>query len=458
MPTVTRENIGLLNDKITVKVQAADYLPSFEKSLKNYAKTANIPGFRKGLVPTGMIKKMYGPSVFADEVLRTVEKGLYDYMTNEQLEIFAQPLPSAENDARSLDMNNPAEYAFSFEVGLKPAFRIDALENHTYSRFVIQVTDQMIADETERLRNRYGKMTEPETVTTEENVLNVEFEASDAEGKVAEGANKKANSLLVKYFNPAWQQQLMGKKKDDSIVVKLADAFEEKELDVIAKDLGHENAAAAKDQYYKITIGKLGLVEKREMEEAFFTEMYPGKEIKTEEDFRNAIRADISKYWETQSRQQLQHQVYHQLVDHTNIELPETFLKRWLAEGKENSLTPEQAEQEYPHFHSQLKWTLITDKIVQENNLQVTIDDIRNYSKQQMMGYYGIQNMDDSLDWLNQYVDKLLADKKYVEETSHRLMADKVFSWAETKIKTKDKEISADEFVKMQQEHQHQHH
>src|ERR1700685_2389594 len=122
MATVSRENIGLLTDKITVKVAKSDYLPSFEKALKSYGKQANIPGFRKGMVPSGLIQKMHGSSVFADEVLRTVEKELTTYMSSEKLEIFAQPLPLPENDARQIDMSKPAEYAFAFEVGLKPEF------------------------------------------------------------------------------------------------------------------------------------------------------------------------------------------------------------------------------------------------------------------------------------------------------------------------------------------------
>lgn len=124
MATVIRENIGNLTDKLTVQISKDDYLKNFEQSLKKYAKSANIPGFRKGMVPAGMIKKMYGQSVFGDEVLRTVETKLNEYLTKEQLEIFAQPLPIniAENN---LDMNNPTDYAFAFEVGLKPNFTVD---------------------------------------------------------------------------------------------------------------------------------------------------------------------------------------------------------------------------------------------------------------------------------------------------------------------------------------------
>jgi len=149
MATVTRENIGLLTDKITVNVAKGDYLPSFEKALKNYGKQANIPGFRKGMVPAGLIKKMYGSSVFTDEVLRTVEKELTTYMTNEKLEIFAQPLPLPENDARQIDMSRPDDYSFAFEVGLKPAFNLADLGTARLTRYKVEVTPAMIDEEVE---------------------------------------------------------------------------------------------------------------------------------------------------------------------------------------------------------------------------------------------------------------------------------------------------------------------
>src|SRR5829696_4898274 len=159
MATVTRESIGLLNDKITVKVSKDDYLSSFEKSLKNYSKTANIPGFRKGMVPTGMIKKMHGQAVFTDEVLKTVEKELTSYMENEKLEIFAQPLPLSESDPRQINMNNPSEYAFAFEVGLKPDFEITDLSKLQVKQYKVTVSEEMINQEVDRLQMRHGKMT-----------------------------------------------------------------------------------------------------------------------------------------------------------------------------------------------------------------------------------------------------------------------------------------------------------
>jgi len=183
MATVTRENIGLLTDKITVNVSKGDYLPSFEKSLKQYGKQANIPGFRKGMVPAGLIKKMYGNSVFTDEILRTVEKELTTYMSAEKLEIFAQPLPLPENDARQIDINNPADYSFAFEVGLKPSFSLADLPTAQLTKLKVEVTPEMIDEEVDRLRTRNGKMTEPEAVSSDENVLNLHFTETNAAGE-----------------------------------------------------------------------------------------------------------------------------------------------------------------------------------------------------------------------------------------------------------------------------------
>ena len=150
MATVTRENIGLLNDKLTVQLNKDDYYNGFEQSLKKYAKTANIPGFRKGMVPAGLVKKMYGQGVFSDEILRKVEAELNAYMNNEQLDIFAQPLP-LDNDAAKLDMNNPVDYSFTFEIGLKPLFELDP-KHIKVTRYNITVTDEMVQEEVERLQ------------------------------------------------------------------------------------------------------------------------------------------------------------------------------------------------------------------------------------------------------------------------------------------------------------------
>ncbi len=459
MATVTRENIGLLNDKITVKVAKEDYLSSFEKTLKNYSKTANIPGFRKGMVPTGMIKKMHGQAVFTDEVLKTVEKELTSYMENEKLDIFAQPLPLSENDARQINMNNPTEYAFAFEVGLKPGFEIADLSKQQVKQYKATVTDEMIDQEVDRLQLRHGKMTDPEEVSGDDNVLNVDFIESDEAGNEVEGGIRKDNSLLVKYFAEAFRPNLLGKKRDDFVVTQLSKAFGEKELEWILNDLGlsKEDPAAA-DRFFKILITKVGYVEKAEMNEEFFKAAFPAKEIKTEEEFRNAVKEEIQTYWDTQSRNHLQHELYHALLENTNIEFPESFLKKWMQNSGEQPKTQEQVDHEYPGFVNQLKWTLITDKLVRDHNIDVTPDDIKAFARQQLFGYMGMGATDEEQPWVAEYVNRMMHDKKFVDDAYNRIQTDKMFAWLEKNLNAVEQPISVEEFTKELEKHKHHHH
>jgi len=453
MATITRENIGLLNDKVVIKLVKEDYLPAFEQSIKKYAKTANLPGFRKGMVPANLVKKMYGQSVFTDEVLRTVEKELNNYMVNEQLDIFAQPLP-LETDSRALDLNNPNDYSFAFEIGLKPAFNIET-KNIQVTRYNVEVTDEMVNDEINRLQTRHGKMTEPETVTVEDNVLNVEFTETDENGNTIEGGIEKADSLLLKYFAEPLRSGLLGKKKDDTTLIQLGKAFNEKEREYVLSDLGlDKNDEASLDKFFNLKIVKIGLVEKAEMNQEFFDAVYPGREITTEEQFRNAVKSEIENYYRNESTNQLHDQIYHYFVDRTQMQFPENFLKRWLQTGSDKPKTQEEAEKEYPVFVNQLKWTLISGKLINENKITVEEHEIKDYAKKQIAGYMGMQSMNEA-PWMDEYVNRMMKDQKFVEETYIRLQTNKLFTLLEQQVQANDEDITVDDFAEKLHHHRH---
>jgi len=455
MATVERENIGLLNDKLTVKIKKEDYLPSFEKKLKEYSKTANIPGFRKGMVPAGMIKKMYGASIFSDEILKTVEKQLFTYLDTEKPDIFAQPLPLA-NELGKLDMNNPTDVDFDFEIGLKPVFEVPAFDKAKLTLHKVEVSDDMVTEEINRMQIKAGKMTEPEVIDNDENVLNVLFSESDKDGNLVDGGIVKENSVLLKYFTPSMQKQLKGKKSGENFVFQLDKTFEGDKLEMMLQDLGFEkdDKEAAK-KYFKLEVVKIGLVEKREMNEDFFNEVYPGKNISSEAALRDALKEEIAKYWEAQSRNQLHDQLYHFLIDETKMEFPEAFLKRWLQTGGEQQKTAEQAETEFPGFSNQLKWTLISDRLITENKLDVTGEELRSHMKEEVMRYFGQMNMGEDTSWLESYIDRMMKDEKQVDATYRRLVTEKLFNWIESQTKPKEKKVTAEELTAMQHNHQH---
>jgi trigger factor len=317
----------------------------------------------------------------------------------------------------------------------------------------------MIDEEVERQQTGNGKMTEPQEVAGDENVLNLHFTETDAAGEAVPGGIEKDNSLLVKYFNESNRPKWIGLKKGDSILLQPSGAFEEKEREWVLSDLGlpKEDAAAA-DKYFRAEITKVGLVEKAELDEAFFKTVYPAKEITTLDAFRDAVKEEIQAYWDNQSRNQLQHSLYHILLDHTKIEFPEDFLKRWMQTGGEKQKSPAEVEQEFPAFADQLKWTLIVDKIVGDNGIEVSQDDIKAFARQQLFGYMGMQAGAEEQPWIADYVQRMMQDRKFVEDTAHRIRTEKVFAWAETQIHPTEKPISRDEFRHLVEEHQHHHH
>jgi FKBP-type peptidyl-prolyl cis-trans isomerase (trigger factor) len=319
------------------------------------------------MVPAGMIKKLHGQAVFADEVLRTVEKELTRYMDTEKLNIFAQPLPATENDPNALDVNNPQEYTFGFEVGLKPEFALPELSAETLPLYKVQVTDEMVNQQIERLQKGYGKKKDPEGDNSDENV------------------------------------------------------------------------------------------EKAELNEDLFKAAYPAKEIKTEEEFRAAVKEDMEKYWDTQARNHLQHEIYHRLLDHTRIEFPENFLKRWLEVGTDKQKTAEEVEKEYPNFVNQLKWTLITDKLATEKNLEVTRDDIKDFAKKQLFGYMGMESLGEEQPWVEDYLERMMQDKKFIDDSFFRIRTEKIFEWAESQVQKEEKPVTEEEFSHELHKHQHEH-
>jgi trigger factor len=456
MATVTLQDVAPLHKQLNITINKEDYLPSFEKALKDYSKKANIPGFRKGMVPAGLIKKMYGTSLFTDEVLRIVDKEIFKFIEEEKLDIFAQPLP-VDFNLQQLDVSNPANYSFTFEVGMKPEIQVPDLAKESVKRYKVTVTEDMVAEEAERLRTRYGNMTEPESVESEETVLNVTFIETDAAGNEIESGLRKDNSVLVKYFKESFRANAIGKKKDDTIQLSLSEAFEEKEAQWILQDLGLDSAT---NKHFKLVITKLGLVEPRELNEELFTQLFPNEEIKTEEDFRNRVREELQKQWDAESRNQIQHTLYHTLLDHTHIDVPAEFLKRWLkTQGKEEQVkTDEEVEAEFPNFVNQLKWTLITDELIKKADILVQQDDVRQFAKQQLLGYMGMATMDDEQDWVRDYIDRMMKDKKYVEDSYNRIQTQKLFEWAEGQVNAVETPITKEEFIKMNEQHNHQHH
>lgn len=453
MASVTREQIGNLHDKLVVQVAKDDYLPAFEKSIKKYSKQANIPGFRKGMVPTGMIKKMYGGAVFQEEVIKSVENELRQYLEKEKPEIFAQPLPLDEDSKFSLDFNQPDEYQFPFEIGLKPEVSLDALATGKFTRYKLEMKDEMVNEKIEELITQKGTLNDIEAISAPENVINITFNQCDAEGNpVAEGINNQ-NSLLIKYFSEDTQKELQDKKVGDIIHFQLNKAFGEKELSWVKEDLGLKDDENAGEKYFQMSIDKIAEVEKKELNAEFFKSIFPSKDIPTEAGFREAIKEDFQAQWEQAATNQLHDQIYHVLVD-SPIDLPESFLKRWLEVGGKEQKADSEVEAEYPQFKKQLIWQLMVEQIADDQKIAVQPEEIKGVMKKELSKYFGGGSVEDQ-PWLESYLERMMGDQKQLESTYNKILMAKVFDWLEGQITPQSRSISVEEFNKLLEEHHH---
>jgi trigger factor len=457
MAVVTQENIGLYHEKISISLSKEDYMPSVDKAIKQYSKNASIPGFRKGMVPQGLIRKMYGQSVFADEVMRVAGTKLEEHLIENKAEIFARPLPVASQDKLEFDINTPKDFVFEFEIGTKPVFNIPIIEQkQTVDLYKVIVTHEMLDQEVDNMLYKAGEMTDPEEVTEEDNVLNVTFTNASQEGESTE--EPKDNSLLVKYFTPEMQAKLMGAKSGDQFEIILKSAFNDKVLLAIMKDLGlnpqDENQQA---QPYQMNITKVGLVKKAPLTQETFDKIFPGRGLEDEQSFRDAVTAEIQKYWDDQAKIRLHNELFERLVHETPIELPVPFLKRWLSVGGETYKSPEQVEKEFGGFEHSLRWQLITDRIIEENQIQVEEEELEMAARMQIMSYFGqygnMPSMD--ADWMEPFVKKQLADQKFRDELYGKIMTDKVFYTLENSLTIAEHDLSLDEFINKPMPHHH---
>lgn len=455
MATVTRESIGNLHDKLVVKITKEDYYPSFESALKKYSKNANVPGFRKGNVPAGMVKKMYGQSAFVEEVLRTANRELEAYLKESKPDIFAQPI-AMESNLR-LDMNQPSDFDFEFEIGLKPEFEVTPLNKKgTITRYKIKVSDKLVDDEIENISKRAGKVENPETFENDTDIVYATYEACDHIGTVAEDAAKTEDVVTLEQMPKALAEQLRTKKAGDSILFKPSEVCTVEELPEFMKSALHKDAAdmEAADSNYQLTLTKIGRLVPRELNEEFYAEAFPAAEIKDLDAFKVRVKEELEKETERIAKERIQNEIFETLVHETPIELPVSFLKAWLRRGGEKEKTEEEVEQEFPSFDHQLRWTLISDKLIREYDIQVSYDEVMADVKTKVLAYFGLKNEEDA-PWMESYLEKMGKEEKTIDETYRRLLFDKLFYKLEEVLEVKGEEVTDEEFAKIAPSHHH---
>jgi trigger factor len=379
---ISQEKIDNLNAVVKININPEDYQPRVEKAIKDHAKKAKIPGFRAGMVPASHIKKMYGKSILVDEINNMLSDTLNKYLEDEKLEVLGQPLPKIE-DEKSYNWDFADDFEFKYEVGLAPAFSIDFSSKDKLTQYTIKVDEDTLASRIKNIRKSYGKMTNPD-VSADDDVLYGDLAQLSPDGSVFEdGITNTASVRLDQILDEKIKASLIGLKKDDVVTLDIQKAFDNDVAKVAGLLKIDEETAADLKSNFSLTVKNVNRLEESDLNQEFFDKLFGEGTVTTEEGFRAKITEELESMMVQDAERKLQDDIYKYGLDKVNFELPDEFLKRWLKATNEK-LTAEELAGGYKDFAQNLKWTLIENKILKENNIEIKYEDVLALAKERL--------------------------------------------------------------------------
>lgn len=447
---VIRENVDALNAVLKVQIAPEDYQGKVEKALEDYRKRANIPGFRKGKVPMGLVKKQYGKGVLAEELNKTVNEALYNYLNAEKVEILGNPIPKYDAEVKG-DWDNPSDFEFQYEIGLTPEFEIKLSGRNKFDYVKVKTDDKLVDQQIDDLRRRYGKLIAGEEVTGTELVLG-QFVELDENGEIKEGGVMNSSTVSIEFVeDKATLKELKGKKVGDKLVVdpaKLAkgEADLAAMLGVTKEDLPNLN------DKFQFTINEIRKMEMAELNQELFDKLFGEGEVKSEAEMRERISNDMNGMFDGDSDRLFTRKVYDHLIEKTEMALPDEFLKRWIKMSNQKEITDEQIEAEYDEYAKGLRWQLIQGKLFKDNEVKINPDEALEFTKSLLVSQYaqyGIPAPEDNE--LTESARKVLANQEEANRVYDMLAERKLTELFKGIVKLNEKEVSYDEFVKLAQ-------
>ncbi len=434
---ITREQVDALNAVVTVAITKEDYKPKVDKVLQDYRKNANIPGFRKGAVPMSLIEKQYGKAILADEVNKLLQSSLNDYLVEEKLDILGNPLPKVTEDF-SWDADN---FSFEFELGLAPEFAVDLDAKNKIVKYKIVADDKMLEEQIERIQKQYGKLVSKEKSE----------EGDDIRGTFTneeKGINNTVTITPSIFKTKTVGKKFIGKKVGDVVTVSTKGLFDDDHKLMEYLKVDHDNVHGLEVDV-NFTIEEINTTEKAELNQELFDKLFGEGNVTSVEQLKEKIKEDAEQQFATQADQKFLNDVTESLIENTKFELPAEFLKKWIQTVGENPLTAEQAEEEYAKSEKGLRYQLIEGKVITENNLQITFDDLKAYTAEvikKQMAQFGQMNPTDAD--VDSIVTRVLSNKDEVKRLSEQVMSEKMLNLFKDKMKVKEKEVTYQDFIK----------
>lgn len=434
---ITKNQVDALNAVVTVAITKEDYKENVDKVLQNYRKNASIPGFRKGAVPMSLIQKQYGKAVLLDEVNKLLQAKLNDYLVEEKLDILGNPLPKVTED-----FNWDAEdYSFDFEIGLAPEFTVDLGAKNKLVKYNIVADDKMLDEQVERIQKQYGKLISKDTVE----------EGDDIRGTFTNEEKGISNTTTIStgiFKDKKTAKKFIGKKAGDVVTLSTKGLFDDDHKLMDYLKVGHDDVHGL-DIEVNFTIEEINTSEKAELNQELFDKLFGEGVVSSVEELKQKIKEDAEQQFASQADQKFLNDVTEWLLESTKFDLPADFLKKWIQTVGENPLSAEQAEEEYAKSENGLRYQLIEGKVITENNLQTTFEDLKDYTAnviRRQMAQFGQMNPTDAD--VENIVARVLSNKDEVKRLSEQVMSEKMLNLFKEKVKYAAKEVTYQDFIK----------
>ncbi|REH56801.1 trigger factor [Tenacibaculum gallaicum] len=434
---ITKENVDALNAVVKVDIVAEDYQDKVTKVLNDYRKTANIPGFRKGNVPMGMVKKQYGKSIMIDEVNKLLQESLNKFLVEEKLDILGNPLPRVQED-----FNWDADkFSFEFELGLAPEFEVNLKPKNKVTQYNIVATDELIEKEIENIQSRYGKMSTKDEAAEETNVTGT-FVSEEKE------INKKSTISVKDIKGKTNLKKFVGAKVGDVLELKTKNLFEDEHKLQGAIGVSHDEVHDL-DIPVTFTIEEITEIEPAELDQELFDKLFSDGSVKTVTELKEKIKEDAEKQFQQQADQQLLNAITENLVDNTKFDLPAEFLQKWLQTAGEKELTFEEAVEEYNKSEKGLRYQLIEGKVMKDNDIKLDYAELVDYAKgfiRTQMAQFG--NMNPEEKELDDIAGRILQNQDEAQKLQSQLISQKLLAFYKENMSFDTKEVSYEDFIK----------
>ena len=445
---ITQEKIDSLNSIVTIKIQPEDYQPKVDKAIKENAKKAKIAGFRPGMVPPAHIKKMYGKSILVDTINNLLSDSLNNYITENKIEVLGQPLPKID-DNTNLNWDFAENFEFNYEVGLAPEFEVNFSSADKLTQYEIKVDDETLAARIKNIRRSYGKMTNPD-VSADDDVLYSELKQLSPDGSVFEGGISNTTSVrLDQIKDEKVKKSLIGLKKEDVLTFDIQKAFDNDAAKVAGLLNIEEDEAADLKSKFQLTVKNVNRLEESDLNQEFFDKLFGVGVVTTEEEFKAKITEEVEAMSAQDAERRLQNDLYNYALNKIQFDLPDEFLKRWLKATNEK-LTDEELDKDYDSFAKNLKWTLIENKIIKENSIEIKYEDVFELAKQRLDAQFRMYSPQPlAEEQLAQYTVQYLQNKENGNKIFEEVKAVKTLDFLKGIVTLDKKQINHDEFSKL---------